>query len=100
MSERIEYICLSDADGEIRYFDPADLAAQIAQTELEANGAARMAGKGLAKLVLEMRTAQKSLRGNKLADADTLAEIRLKCLSLEAKVDTTLPVFLQTIEKT
>ena len=95
-----EFICLSDADGEIRYFDPADLAAQIAQTELEANGAARMAGKGLAKLVLEMRTAQKALRGNQMADADTLAEIRYRCVALEAKVDTILPIFLQTIEMT
>ena len=95
-----EFICLSDADGKIRYFDPADLAAQIAQTELEANGAARMAGKGLAKLVLEMRTAQKALRGNQMADADTLAEIRYRCVALEAKVDTTLPIFLQTIEMT
>lgn len=95
-----EFICLSDADGEIRYFEPADLAAQIAQTELETNGAARMAGKGLAKLVLEMRTAQRALRGNQMADADTLAEIRLKCMTLEAKVDTTLPIFLQTIEIT
>jgi len=95
-----EFICLSDADGEIRYFDPADLAAQIAQTELEANGAARMAGKGLAKLVLEMRTAQKALRGNQMADADTLAEIRYRCVALEAKVDTALPIFLQTIEMT
>lgn len=95
-----EFICLSDADGQIRYFDPADLAAQIAQTELEANGAARMAGKGLAKLVLEMRTAQKALRGNQMADADTLAEIRYRCVALEAKVDTTLPIFLQTIEMT
>ena len=95
-----EYICLSDADGEIRYFDPADLAAQVAQTELETNGAARMAGKGLAKLVLEMRTAQKALRANQRADADTLAEIRMKCMALEAKVDATLPIFLQTIEMT
>jgi hypothetical protein len=95
-----EFICLSDADGEIRYFDPADLAAQVAQTELEANGAARMAGKGLAKLVLEMRTAQKALRGNQRSDADTLAEIRMKCMALESKVDATLPTFLQTIEMT
>lgn len=95
-----DFICLTDADGEIRYFDPADLAAQIAQTELETNGAARMAGKGLAKMVLEMRTAQRSLRGNQMADADTLAEIRMKCMALEGKVDATLPTFLQTIEIT
>jgi hypothetical protein len=50
------YICIVDADGETRYFQPTDLAAQLVHTELSGgNPAMKAAARSLAQRVVEMR---------------------------------------------
>ncbi len=97
-----EYIALSDADGNVAYYDAQDLALQLVHTELSAGAsAAKAAAKALAIRVHEMRQAQKTLKrlSDTVSDPVSLAEAKAKVKEMEGKVDATIPVYLQTIEK-
>lgn len=76
-------IALSDSDGTVRFFEEADLSAQLLAAGLLGDGAAKSAAKNLATAVRQMRQDQK--RGN--------------AKQSEQRVDALLGAFFQAIEK-
>lgn len=94
-------LALSDIDGNVSYFDMAELAAQLSHTELGgSNPPMKQAARTLATKVLEMRRAQRAYTANaKMSDEATRVRLMDAAKRAEAAVDALVPVFLQTIEK-
>lgn len=82
------YICLTDADGQVRYFDQEELITQLVPAGLEMGGALAAACKNLIRKVREMREMQK---------AGTASQLKLK--STEDVVDKIVQQFSQVVER-
>lgn len=94
------YICITDADGVTRYFQPTDLAAQLVHTELSGgNPAMKAAARSLAQRVVEMRRCQKNYMAARSSDEANRNRLLEQAKKAEAGVDALVLIFLQTIEK-
>lgn len=91
-------ICLTDADGEVRWFDHGDLNIQIAAVGLSMGGALAAACKNIIQKVRTMRGYQKDFFSANYGSPAKESALR-NSKKMEAEVDELLNPFLQIIDK-